>query len=618
MRSVERLEGLAALGSATLGPIPLAVPAVLDTSTAPPEPLGPTIASLPAPAGERRTAFRAGTTTWELPTPVLAPEIAPSPGGVFPTSIAAAVLVHAPAPEPALRALRDQWPELIVLGNARALWNEGAPFVEAIRALREAVGPEPLLWAPRVALPHRLPLLAYLGVDVTDTTEGLLEAADGVFFDLALGARKPVGTEPPSPCGCTGCASGGPSRLVEHARQLYARSLSETRDALRRGFLRELAEARQIAEPANAEHLRYADRDLYPLLEERTPVTGAGRHTYVLTESHRRPEMQRFRARFLERYRPPPSKSILLLVPCSRTKPYRVSPSHRRIAHALEGLPGVERVHLVSVSSPLGLVPRELEDVPPARHYDVPVTGDWSATEREYVTRGLGSILRHGRYRAAVLHLDPQEYAFLREAVPATLPAVSTLSDHRTTSGAALDRLRNELARLLAEAPFVPGGFRTVALEEFAALAAVQLGEEAARRLIVPPARLVGRPWFLRFTDGRQDLATVREERGLLHLTTAGAERLGDALLRVDADPAITLQGDLFVPGVRGADDRIRAGDSVGVYQDGRFTGVGEAALAGRLMLGFGRGVAVKVRHRRHPSADTDKTERLAPPEQGR
>ncbi len=618
MRSVERLEGLAVLGRATLGPLPLAVPAVLDSGAAPPDPLGPAVASRPALAGERRILFRAGASEWELPTPILAPEIAPTPGGVFPTGVEGVALVHAPAPGAALSALGEKRPELVVLGNARALWNEGAPFVEALRSLRDALGPEPLLWAPRVALPHRVPLLAYLGVDLADTTEGLLEAADGTFFDLTLGPRKVRATDPAPSCDCAGCLSGGPSRWVEHARLLYARSLGETRDALRRGLLRELVEARQAAEPANAEHLRYADRDLYPLLEERTPVTGSGRHTYVLVESQRRPEMQRFRARFLERYRPPLSKSVLLLVPCSRTKPYRVSPSHRRFAHALEGLAGVEQVHLVSVSSPLGLVPRELEDVPPARHYDVPVTGDWSPKEREYVTRGLDSLLRHGRYRAVVLHLDPEEYAFLREAVPGSIPTVATVTDHRTTAGVALGRLRAELASLLAEAPPVPGGFRTVAVEEFAALTAVQFGEEAARRLLVPPARLVGRPWFLRLTDGRQDLATVREERGLLHLTLAGALRLGDAVPRVDADPAISLQGDLFVPGVRAADARIRAGDSVGVFRNGELAGIGEAALAGRLLRGFAKGVAVKVRHHRHLPADTDNTEKLAFPEPGR
>src|SRR5208282_6321163 len=157
-------------------------------------------------------------------------------------------------------------------------------------------------------------------------------------------------------------------------------------------------------------------------------VAFSGSRDYVLLESHRRPEMVRFRARLLERYRPPPSKTVLLLVPCSKTKPYRRSRSHRRFWGALEGLGPLERVHVVSVSSPIGLVPRELEDVPPARHYDIPVTGDWEERERVAVADALRHLVAHGQYRSAVVHLDPSEYAFLRDAWPATLPVHWTLS----------------------------------------------------------------------------------------------------------------------------------------------------------------------------------------------
>ena len=39
------------------------------------------------------------------------------------------------------------------------------------------------------------------------------------------------------------------------------------------------------------------------------------------------------------------------------------------------------------VTSPLGLVPRSLEDFWPAAHYDIPVTGDWDSDEiRSYMT----------------------------------------------------------------------------------------------------------------------------------------------------------------------------------------------------------------------------------------
>ncbi len=589
VRSAETIEGLAVAGRATLGRDTVDVPQLLWTraASAPAAPDGaPTIAEeAPGPANERRLSIRFGTTVLPLHVPIEAPEIARDGDPAVELS-------------PGIWTVRGpldsmtpgSWPgaELIVLTNARALWSDGAPFVRTMGALRAGAGAAPIVWAPRVALPHRIPLLTYLGVDWLDTTEGAIQAAHGTTFDETLGADR------------------GAEGTVDLPRlgAEYTRAVAGTRSALARGRLRELVEARLAAEPAQAEMLRYADRFLAAALEERTPVVGDERiGRYVLAESLRRPEMRRFRARLVDRYRPPASKEVLLLVPCSRTKPYRRSRSHRRFASAWEGFAAVERLHVVSVSSPIGVVPRELEDVHPARHYDIPVTGDWSDEERELVLEGLRAILAQGRYRSIVVHLDPGEYDFLREALPSRLPTVWTLGDHRSTSPEAINSLRASIrAALEGTSGPVPGGPLRVVREELAEVAAIQFGRPAAARLFADPCRLAGRPWFQRVTDGEgTDLASWKEERGLFQLTIAGAERFGPEFpLRVEAGPDVPLRGDLFAPGVRAADPMIRTGDAVVVTQGGALAAVGEAAMSGRLMTELGRGIAVHLRHRRH------------------
>ncbi len=55
----------------------------------------------------------------------------------------------------------------------------------------------------------------------------------------------------------------------------------------------------------------------------------------------------------------PPKKNILLFYPCSAIKPYDSSPSYKRLLLTL-GRAGLrERVHLVTVSEPFGLVPQD-------------------------------------------------------------------------------------------------------------------------------------------------------------------------------------------------------------------------------------------------------------------
>jgi archaeosine synthase alpha-subunit len=617
MRSAEAIEGLAVLGPATIGPLGLRLPALIEAAH-PGEPHGGLrLDSEPAPSGFRRLTLSDGRTTFAVEVPILAPEIRPDEAGIRPAG-EGAVLLHTPVRDEALRALRGTRPSLAILGNARALWNDGAPFVSTIRALRSGFGAGPALWAPRVALPHRLPLLAYLGVDLFDTVEGEILAARGVFLDRTLGPVDATASRTEGGCGCPGCRDETPDRLTRHVRYAFRDALSEVRTALRGGRLRELVEARLVAEPALAEMLRRADRELGELLDQRTAATGSSPRNYVLQESYRRPEMARFRRQLVARYRPPPSKSVLLLVPCSKTKPYRRSRSHRRFASALDGLGRVERVHVVSVSSPIGLVPRELEDLPPARHYDIPVTGEWTETERSGVTEGLAHLLRTGRYRSVVVHLDPAEYAFLREFLPSDLPVRWTLSDDRTTSSGAVAALREAVTAALAPTAAVPGGPLAVVREELTEIAAVQFGRDAAERLFAPPVRLAGRPWAQRVTDGHHDLATWSEERGLFHLTVAGAARLGDALhLRVEVDAGVRLEGDLFVPGVRSAADSVRAGDAVGLFRDGALAAVGEAALPGPLMTELDRGLAVRVRHRARTATDTALTPETPRPEPG-
>ena len=612
-RTVERLEGLALVGHAEVGQLRFPTPTLLESLRPGESAQGrPSLRAAEAHSGVRSVLVSDGEHDLPLDLPILAPEVTGAGTGVH--DLGHGVLhLHPPLAPEGVAPARAERPQLLVLANARALWNEGAPFVRAIGAIREGFGARPLLWAPRVALPHRVALLVYLGVDLLDSTEGQLAAAEGAYLDPTFGRVDSAIARAELGCGCDGCRSPGPGALALHAVSAYRAAVAEARAAAASGRLRELVEARLTAEPAAAEMLRYADGELARLLDERCPVIASSSRPYVLLESHRRPEMRRFRRRLLERYRPPPSKSVLLLVPCSKTKPYRTSPSHRRFRSAFEELPHAERVHVVSVSSPIGLVPRELEDVPPARHYDIPVTGTWEESERQYVLDGLRHLLQSGAYGAIVVHLDPREYSWLRPSLPSAPTAVHvdwTLEDDRATSARAIDRLRTVLQGTLAELSGVPGGPLAVVREELLEVAAVQFGRETAQKLFSGRVRLAGRPWFQRLTDGTKDLATLREERGLFQLTVAGALRLAPEFpFAVEIDPAVTLGGDLFVPGVRSADPAIRVGDAVVLVRDGTLVGVGEAALPGALMRELGRGLAVRVRHRAHGPTDTAMTE---------
>ncbi|HEV2317314.1 MAG TPA: DUF5591 domain-containing protein [Thermoplasmata archaeon] len=610
LRTVECIEGLALLGNAAIGPLRIDVPEVawatgLFPSTGDPARRLALTAAGPSVPGRRSLELRRGSETWPFTFPVPAPEVSGHPGALAELG-PSAWAVRWPLAEPDWDTLLRGHPGLVILENARALWGQGEPFVRAVAEIRTRLGAAPVLWAPRTALPHRIALLALLSVDLVDSSAALWEAAEGVYLDRTLGRSDGRTARIERSCTCRGCTRDGEIDLAVHAVEETASEMATVRATIRSGRLRELAEARLTSEPALAEMLRYADGSLGSLFDERTPVVGTGSRGYVLREAFRRPEVARYRRRLLERYAPPRSKNVLLLLPCSRTKPYRNSPSHRRFLGAVRELPESRRLHFVSVTSPLGVVPRELEDLFPARHYDIPVTGDWDESERTAVIAGVEHLVRSGAYESVVAHLDPEEYAFLRgDRSPIASARWTREGTESSTSARATDALRRAAGAALAATTSHPASPLDGVRAELESIARMQFGRAAGERLMAAPIRLHGRPWFQRLSDAEgHDVATWQEQRGLFQLTVQGAQRIGAGSgYAVEVSEEVRLQGDLFTPGVRAADPQIRTGDAVVVVNGEEVRAVGEAALPGALMVQLPRGLAVRIRHRNHSPA---------------
>jgi len=65
---------------------------------------------------------------------------------------------------------------------------------------------------------------------------------------------------------------------------------------------------------------------------------------------------------------------------------------------------------MLSMTSPIGVVPQELELTYPAQHYDSVVTGRWSANEIEFVSDVLERYLERNDYPEVVVHVPGEGY----------------------------------------------------------------------------------------------------------------------------------------------------------------------------------------------------------------
>jgi archaeosine synthase len=252
------------------------------------------------------------------------------------------------------------------------------------------------------------------------------------------------------------------------------------------------------------------------------------------------------------------------------------------------------RGHLVSMTSPIGVVPGELETTYPAQHYDSVVTGNWTASEIEFVAAVLERYLERADYDRHIAHVPGEGYREICERVEDSLGVdfEYTVADHPTTD----ESLANLQEALDGESSYYKSERESATVR---AIADFQFGDGAGDEVFGPDAEPDGRYPKLRVSDGDgEQLATMVPQYGTLSLTIAGARAwaASDApTKRVEIDGFVP-SGSVLAPGVVDADASIRPGDEV-VVEGPKAFAVGRATCHGEAMVESTRGIAVDVRH---------------------
>lgn len=368
-------------------------------------------------------------------------------------------------------------------------------------------------------------------------------------------------------CSCPGCQKGD---LKEHNRQALMRELTIIRARITDGTFRELLDGRCRTRPEYVSIMRHLDRS--PHTMSRTPVARTTPLLATSGDSLHRPEIMRFAERLLTRYIPPRA-DVAVLLPCSARKPYSLSQSHRKFSTAI-----ARRAHELIITSPLGLVPRDIELAYPASHYDVPVTGYWDHEERHLITEILVKYFEKNRYKRVIAHLDGDALLIAKEAASrAGFELECTCTNNPTASGA-LHELSNALA-----------GEWKVKQHIVRGMCSFQFGYD-----LKTPGLVVKGTYPEQVVQlNRRQLFSVDYTHGLLRPTFDGWSHI-ESGYRVYIDDFVP-QGDILAPGVVEADPAILDGDEVLVIGD-HAQATGRAVMCADEMVRSHRGVAVRVR----------------------
>jgi len=464
-------------------------------------------------------------------------------------------------------------PSIIVLTDAPQLSNSPGMIEQALLTIRTNFSSS-LIWAPGIGGPDNCALLSWMGVDIFDLARSRQASSLGVLLS-ETGPRMPE-------------SSTNEDSSMESQREMWVRAISATRSAIRDGTLRDLAERQSTSSPRSVEHLRRHDQlsfEISKLMGLSSSSVEFGRqlrcHSF---ESRNDVTIRHWRETISEDYEPPSrQRDVLVLLPCSAKKPYRLSQSHSRFRRSI----GKSRAHEVMVTAPLGLVPRDLEDLWPAAHYDIPVTGDWDEDELSIIQRMLSRLVERVGYSNIVNHSGI-------ELKLGGIEVIDTRRGERAGSRESLERLQQAISLSFGEGDDGETDF-SVREEKMKSISRFQFGSDEW----LDGCQIRGRPPIFTITKDGVQMAKWDPRRGRFLLSKSSLETMrGLNLLKiVEIIPEVDWVGDIF-PGMIDHHDRsILVGDEILIIQEGKLLGSARS-LAPGWEWPLGPGKLAKSRHR--------------------
>ncbi|MHA2132102.1 MAG: DUF5591 domain-containing protein, partial [Promethearchaeota archaeon] len=302
-------------------------------------------------------------------------------------------------------------------------------ILKAINLIKKDLDNNIVIMVSGRIIPKYYPMLVYLGVDLINSSFLLYLSAEN-FYDT-IEYLLPLYKIKYLPCSCVACngnlknifnvkySSEKMDLLCLHNLITANNYMKKIKQYLNYEDFRAFLEKSALDDNDLISMLKILDKEYFDVIRYETPITQKNRGIRSLgSSSYNRPDFKEFRERSIKKFEPEYWTTMVVLLPCSAKKPYSISKSHKLFLNVMRKFPEFPNFQEIILTSPLGAIPRQLENVYPVNSYDISVTGDWDESELMITTEMLTVIL--GKYNKSIpviCHLDGEYLEIIHKAV---------------------------------------------------------------------------------------------------------------------------------------------------------------------------------------------------------
>ncbi len=479
-----------------------------------------------------------------------------------------------------------------------SFFNNQRKLSKTLVSLREKISPDIALYLPGPVSPSLHSFLVYSGIDFFDNSLAYFTSRKGYF----LSNDRVYSTQKHPKCFCPHC-SETPPNLFKHNELILKNSLSRVRYSLEEKTLRTLVEKDVHNKVSFSASLRNYDNIYSTSFRSRSPIISSSPMICIGEESLNRPVVSEFRNRVNDRYVPDSSARIILLLPCSAKKPYSFSRSHMLYRGAIKkGGKGIFSIlSELIITSPLSVVPRELENLFPARYYDIPVAGQWSSKEINLTSTLLNEVLTHYDKESVVInHTQGEGYDDIVRNIKNkhSFEIINTSLDSSPTSQNSLSVLSQTLQELFSNKFSPQTHAPSAVVKRLKSVANFQYGLGTGDILFSGSIKVKGKyPRDLQIFREKEQIGSLNSKTGYISLYPKTADSISSISNNILEFGTDQVKGsNIFAPGCISADEQILPNDDIFVVFEDKVVATARAIVSGKDMNKMTSGIVAEIK----------------------